>query len=408
LGLFAGPLFADANLLRPSEVRRVDYRLDQSTGTLTRVAAPSLRAAVCWDSTRASGYFSSFAADQIPLDWGDADNATCLAAVTGFQIGYAATTLPGDQTDIDLVFYAADNGFGDGRRRVAATLRLTGLPDGTTPLLYMGWIASFTVTPPIDLSSPDFDDDGLGDFSYTYNMRNVPADGLAGPLLSADPNTALSIGAENAFDLFTHDPNAIIEPNEFLFADVNTVYDGTFWFNSPPYAQWHFQLSAGDPNAPGCDHPSCAAADIEPPGGDCDVDLADLATLLANFGATGGATREQGDLEGADGDVDLSDLALLLSAYGADCRPPGLSCVYTVTNIQHYGTGASDLPDWIELGATGVGRRPCGDGAPCPPEIVQLYRAFSQNRTCVTFSDPVCMETTIGRLCPNGNVDACP
>jgi hypothetical protein len=52
--------------------------------------------------------------------------------------------------------------------------------------------------------------------------------------------------------------------------------------------------------------------------GDGDVDLADLAQLLANYGVTSGATFEDGDLDG-DGDVDLSDLAALLSEYGTTC-----------------------------------------------------------------------------------------
>jgi hypothetical protein len=49
--------------------------------------------------------------------------------------------------------------------------------------------------------------------------------------------------------------------------------------------------------------------------GDGDVDLSDLAQLLANYGITEGATYEDGDLDG-DGDVDLSDLAGLLANYG--------------------------------------------------------------------------------------------
>jgi len=60
-------------------------------------------------------------------------------------------------------------------------------------------------------------------------------------------------------------------------------------------------------------------AETEPiPGdldGDGDVDLTDLAQLLANYGTTEGATYEDGDLDG-DGDVDLTDLAILLSHYG--------------------------------------------------------------------------------------------
>ena len=62
-----------------------------------------------------------------------------------------------------------------------------------------------------------------------------------------------------------------------------------------------------------CDVPG-GDADID---GDCDVDLSDLAGLLANFGS-GSATHSQGDTD-FDGDVDLTDLANLLGAFGASC-----------------------------------------------------------------------------------------
>ena len=52
---------------------------------------------------------------------------------------------------------------------------------------------------------------------------------------------------------------------------------------------------------------------------DGDVDLADLAQLLGNYGETSGMTYEDGDLDG-DGDVDLSDLAGLLGSYGDTCE----------------------------------------------------------------------------------------
>ena len=61
--------------------------------------------------------------------------------------------------------------------------------------------------------------------------------------------------------------------------------------------------------------------EVECPGdldGDRDVDLADLAALLANYGTTSGAEYEDGDLDG-DGDVDLSDLSALLAVYGTTC-----------------------------------------------------------------------------------------
>lgn len=52
--------------------------------------------------------------------------------------------------------------------------------------------------------------------------------------------------------------------------------------------------------------------------GDNDIDLADLAQLLASYGMTSGAVYENGDLD-EDGDVDLSDLAALLGVYGTTC-----------------------------------------------------------------------------------------
>jgi hypothetical protein len=51
---------------------------------------------------------------------------------------------------------------------------------------------------------------------------------------------------------------------------------------------------------------------------DADIDLADLARLLSNYGLTAAARYEDGDLD-VDGDVDLSDLAALLAVYGTSC-----------------------------------------------------------------------------------------
>ena len=48
---------------------------------------------------------------------------------------------------------------------------------------------------------------------------------------------------------------------------------------------------------------------------DGDIDLSDLAQLLAHYGTPSGATYEMGDIDG-DGDIDLSDLAALLANYG--------------------------------------------------------------------------------------------
>ncbi len=52
--------------------------------------------------------------------------------------------------------------------------------------------------------------------------------------------------------------------------------------------------------------------------GDGDIDLADLARMLAHYGNSGGLSYRQGDLDG-DQDVDLADLALILAGYGNVC-----------------------------------------------------------------------------------------
>jgi hypothetical protein len=80
------------------------------------------------------------------------------------------------------------------------------------------------------------------------------------------------------------------------------------WINLDDSAYFIAVSDACDP----CELPG----DLEPDG---DVDLTDLATLLANFGTLGGATQSDGDMDGDD-DVDLSDLTALLSAFGSACR----------------------------------------------------------------------------------------
>lgn len=59
----------------------------------------------------------------------------------------------------------------------------------------------------------------------------------------------------------------------------------------------------------------CCVGDLDRDG---DVDIADLAQLLAHYGMQTGAIYFDGDLD-FDGDVDIADLAVLLSMYGMLC-----------------------------------------------------------------------------------------
>ncbi len=82
------------------------------------------------------------------------------------------------------------------------------------------------------------------------------------------------------------------------------------------FDNWLGVAVVGQPNPDGVDLVQFGCvADLD---ADRDIDLADLAQLLANYGLTSGAVREDGDLDG-DGDVDLSDLAELLAVYGTTC-----------------------------------------------------------------------------------------
>jgi len=52
--------------------------------------------------------------------------------------------------------------------------------------------------------------------------------------------------------------------------------------------------------------------------GNGNIDLADLARLLAHYGTTGDAQYADGDLDG-NGNVGPADLAALLAHYGETC-----------------------------------------------------------------------------------------
>jgi len=326
LGLLAASAWADGGL-RPVEKLRA-ARYDMRTGAVTPVnTGHKMRGLVpCWDSSGVPRYFTAFPPTQVLIDIGDG-NSDCLDRVELFRIGYG-TDLPGP-IDIDVVLYASDNG-GDPPsptgpvRTPAALLRLTGLPGAPAGMSH-GWQITVTPDAPIDLgAAQDLDGDGLGDFSYSYHMRNAPTSGPlgVGPLIAGDPNDPLATGIRPVFYRWSVDPNNAPGPDDFLLPrnallPSNTVYDGTYWFGGGLYSQFPMQLLQAADGCGGCPNSACEAADIAPgPCGDCRVDISDLAALLGGFGITSGATREQGDIEGADGDVDLADLAAMLTDFG--------------------------------------------------------------------------------------------
>jgi hypothetical protein len=97
----------------------------------------------------------------------------------------------------------------------------------------------------------------------------------------------------------------------------NTAVIGAYWdddYGTDSGSAYVFAVGP-DENGDGIMDACLCPGDLDH---DLDVDLADLAQLLANYGTTSGAAYDDGDLD-EDGDVDLTDLAALLAEYGTIC-----------------------------------------------------------------------------------------
>lgn len=150
----------------------------------------------------------------------------------------------------------------------------------------------------------------ISDFSILYSPQELGCDDSALMRVSAYLGGAF-VGTATATaqvpGTWPSETLAINLPGEFDSVVVH--YDA-----HPPTCQDWGPIFLADNMTVQLAAPPCPA-DLN---GDGVVDLADLATLLANFGTTAGAAPEDGDLDG-DGDVDLSDLSLMLANYGAPC-----------------------------------------------------------------------------------------
>jgi len=131
--------------------------------------------------------------------------------------------------------------------------------------------------------------------------------------IDADP---LFVDPDNDdFRLSACSPSIDAGDNTAVLPEITTDLDGNPRFVDDPGMP---DDGAGDPpivdmSAYEFQGETCFA-DLD---GDNDVDLSDLAQLLANYGITG-TVYTDGDLD-RDEDVDLSDLAALLGVYGTTC-----------------------------------------------------------------------------------------
>jgi hypothetical protein len=159
--------------------------------------------------------------------------------------------------------------------------------------------------------SPEVDDayntwNGIGvsaaDF-VNIDMDQLLADAMA----PRDPDGSLpDIGLHLApfSDLIdAGDPNFVPEPADRDMDGQWRVWDGD------EDGDWRVDMGADE-------FGSHRPGDLD---GDDDIDVGDLAGLLANYGTTSGMTPADGDFD-LDGDVDLPDLSALLAVYGTTCE----------------------------------------------------------------------------------------
>jgi len=295
--------------------------LNLATGEISPATGAERYGDSVWAATQRSGYYyvqHYYGPGTTTLDWGDIEGPQIIG---GFAMSYATDVVLPELMDCVLMFFADENGFDSVDRVYLAGFDVTDLPTGDPAGAWNGW----TVTLDLEASGLNFTIDGQDldtfpgmDFGYTYWFHNYTptTNNYTGPTIAGDPNVIpqTAPGIEDAFDKFA-DPN------------LETLL-GTYTFTGI-FAQFYMELFEGfPPNIVGCPEPGGSGnycwADIdcgEPPC-DCIVSLADLAQLLGNYGTASGAAHGDGDVDpvDGDGDVDLADLAALLAQYGDDCN----------------------------------------------------------------------------------------
>jgi hypothetical protein len=325
-------------------------KFDVATGTVTPITGQTRDVGPpVWEA--GSEYVNYFwgaecFTGEASVEWADLTIGQGIGGF-GFSEYTNSQAVDGDLYAIFL-FYEEENGHNSVGRVYTAGYLIANIPGSTHPNTeYWGYIWAVELADVFVLDGSDLDGDGLGDWGYfsffsgqtpdsgTYHTKHGP--GIAG-LLMGDPNTGLhplpplATGAEDAFDYFV-DPDYNVDEGASIDPNNLSGYVGTYWFGGPPvFSQWHFSLYARVcPNRG--DSGYYCEADIDG-SYDCIVGLGDLAQLLSNYGCQSDpngpdvCTLMMGDIDPydpwfpGDGDVDLADLALLLAQYGDDCNWP--------------------------------------------------------------------------------------
>lgn len=169
-----------------------------------------------------------------------------------------------------------------------------------SPRDYNDWTASVDGGTPFPIFTSSIDEAA----TTTYVLES----GRIAPV--ADSDDPMYINGVQLSNVFRTYAAAIPGSGSQLTITLSSSSDGTSECYAFDNVYVTGRLPGGCPGGNQCDQ-----GDVD---SDCDVDLTDLAVLLAHFGTPSGATRSIGDLDN-DGDVDLTDLARLLSVFGLNC-----------------------------------------------------------------------------------------
>jgi hypothetical protein len=312
IGLVAGPALAGPEILPISGTGYLVY--DEATGEITPQPGP-LRYTPFWAATEISGFYPLTDCEAV-LDWGDIVGPAPISCL-GFTQYTNSQAVDGDLLGAILV-YEEENGWNSTGRVCVYGLLIENIPGSTHPPDgYWGYVWAVELSPPLVLDGSDLDGDGLVDFGYSFWFSVNTPGAVHGPGIAmyiCDPNSNFpnfAPGADEWYDLFD-----VCPPDD--------GYVGTYSLG--PFRQLFWAMSGTPCPNRGASGKFCMA-DIDG-SYDCIVGLEDLAQLLAHYGLTTGATPLMGDVDPyeprfpGDGDVDLADLAELLSQYGDNCNWP--------------------------------------------------------------------------------------
>jgi len=322
VGLLVMPALAGVDIRPINGVESMQYNM--ATGERTPVSADARIGAAIWSAPyRYVNYFWGSEENENSIDWGDIGGPS---NVGGFGFAEFTNSQAGDgDVWAVIAFFGEENGVNSVGRIWIAGYLIDNIPGSDHPVdEYWGFQWQVKPNTPFIIDGSDLDGDGLVDWGYWQDFGIQSPNSVHGPAIAGllDPNNLPPTcpGVEDIFDLFG-EANYADDPN------MLTNYVGTYYFGGPPvFSQWYFELYAPEcPNRG--DAGRYCSADIDG-SFDCIVGLADLAVLLGNYGTTTGATPAMGDVDPydvwfpGDGDVDLADLAELLLQYGNDCNWP--------------------------------------------------------------------------------------